>query len=47
MCTSFLIINDEVLENSENFNALLTTRADRVTIAPGQGTITIIDNDSK
>ena len=47
MCGSYVIINDEVLEDLENFNLQLSTRVDRVTVAPAQGTVTIVDDDGK
>ena len=47
MCGSYVIIDDEVLEDLENFNLQLSTRVDRVSVAPAQGTVTIVDDDGK
>ena len=47
MCASFVINDDDILEENEIFSVSLSTRDDGVTINPPLGTVTIIDDDSK
>ena len=47
-CIDISIVDDEVLENSETFFISLersSTLSDRITLAPVDGTVEIIDND--
>ena len=47
MCGTYLINNDDIVENFENFNVILTSREDRVTVDPAEGTVTILDDDGE
>ena len=47
MSTGLQIINDQVLEDTEEFNVMVDTEAPRVTVVPDQGTVIITDDDSK
>ena len=48
MQTVFItVLNDECLENDEDFNVTLTTSLDCVQLADDRLTITIVDDDSE
>ena len=47
-CTTVVpIIDDAVLENSENFSVMLSTTDLDVSLEPSSASVTIVDNDSK
>lgn len=46
-CDDILIIPDNILENTENFQVLLSTTDTAVAIDPNRATVSIFDNDSK
>ena len=43
-CTSFSVLNDNIVENLETFTIELSTVEDNITLSPSSGTVTIIDN---
>ena len=46
-CVNVTIINDAVLEETENFTVVLLTEFSGVTISRAKSLVEIIDNDSK
>ena len=46
-CTELDIINDDILEDEENFHILLTSDDSRVLLNPQQGFVMIVDDDRK
>ena len=47
-CTTVVpIIDDAVLEDSENFSVILSTTDLDVSLVPSSASVTIVDNDSK
>ena len=47
VCSPFLINDDQILEDLENFRVVLSTNDPRVTVGPSQGTVTIVDDDGE
>ena len=46
-CVNVSIVNDDELENEEEFSLTLTTGEDRVNLDPDSSTILITDDDGK
>ena len=46
-CTGLQIVDNSVLEDTEDFNIQLATLEPRVTLRPDQGSVVIIDDDSE
>ena len=44
-CVEVEIVNDEELENVEEFMMILTTVEERVNLDPDESTVRIVDND--
>ena len=47
VCSPFLINNDQILEDLEDFRVVLETNDPRVTVDPSEGTVTIVDDDGE
>ena len=46
-CVDVPIVNDDDLENEEQFSMTITTEEDRVTLEPDSTTVTITDDDGE
>ena len=46
-CVEVAIVNDDELENEEQFTVTITTEEDRVTLEPDSTTVTITDDDGE
>ena len=46
-CVEVAIVNDDELENEEQFTVTITTDEDRVTLEPDSTTVTITDDDGE
>ena len=44
-CTGIQIINDQTLEDLEDFRIRLETAVERVNLAPAEGSVVIVDDD--